>query len=212
MGPHEGHDARALPAAHDPRGAGHDLRDQSALGARPRAGRQSVLRAAGHARRRPQEGRGALPRGAAGRPALHRASHRPGSAARRRRPGRRRPPRARARGQRDGPDERCRLDDEGSATSPHTARRTARPEGDISAVARRLRRTRRAWTPTALSVVADDSRDPFRVLIACILSLRTQDSTTGPASERLFALADTPERMLTLTPRAIARAIYPVGF
>ncbi len=77
---------------------------------------------------------------------------------------------------------------------------------------RRLRRTRHAWTPTALTVVADDSGDPFRVLIACILSLRTQDSTTGPASHRLFALADAPKLMLTLPPKTIERAIYPVGF
>jgi len=61
-------------------------------------------------------------------------------------------------------------------------------------------------------VVADDTGDPFRVLIACILSLRTQDSTTGPAAQRLFALADTPKAMLALSPRLIERAIYPVGF
>jgi endonuclease III len=48
--------------------------------------------------------------------------------------------------------------------------------------------------------------------VACILSLRTQDTTTGPASDRLFALADTPEAMLRLTPHEIERAIYPVGF
>jgi len=79
-------------------------------------------------------------------------------------------------------------------------------------VIRRLRRTRRAWTRTALAVVADDTSDPFRVLIACILSLRTQDTTTGPAAQRLFALADTPKDLLTLSPRVIERAIYPVGF
>jgi endonuclease III len=60
--------------------------------------------------------------------------------------------------------------------------------------------------------VAAESRDPFRVLIACILSLRTQDTTTGPAAARLFALADTPPAMRRLTPRQIERAIYPVGF
>jgi endonuclease-3 len=63
-----------------------------------------------------------------------------------------------------------------------------------------------------LAVVAEASRDPFRVLIACILSLRTQDTTTGPAAGRLFALADTPTATLALTPRQIERAIYPVGF
>jgi endonuclease-3 len=56
------------------------------------------------------------------------------------------------------------------------------------------------------------SGDPFCVLVACLLSLRTQDTTTGPAAARLFALADTPAAMLRLTPRAIERAIYPVGF
>jgi endonuclease-3 len=48
--------------------------------------------------------------------------------------------------------------------------------------------------------------------VACILSLRTQDTTTGPAAARLFAVADTPATMLRLTPRAIEKLIYPVGF
>ena len=50
------------------------------------------------------------------------------------------------------------------------------------------------------------------MLIACILSLRTQDTTTGPAAARLFAVAATPERLLTLHAARIARLIYPVGF
>ena len=50
------------------------------------------------------------------------------------------------------------------------------------------------------------------MLIACLLSLRTQDTTTGPAAARLFALADTPPAMLALSARRIERAIYPVGF
>lgn len=60
--------------------------------------------------------------------------------------------------------------------------------------------------------MADRRRDPFRVLIACLLSLRTKDETTGPASERLFALADTPAVMLRLSASRIERAIFPVGF
>ena len=76
----------------------------------------------------------------------------------------------------------------------------------------RLLRAAPGWRPTALAEVAERSRDPFRVLIACLLSLRTKDETTGPASERLFALADTPEAMRRLRPRQIERAIFPVGF
>jgi endonuclease III len=76
----------------------------------------------------------------------------------------------------------------------------------------RLRRTRSRWNPTVLTLVAMENGDPFRVLIACILSLRTQDTTTGPAAARLFALADEPRAMLGLSPKAIESAIYPVGF
>ena len=82
----------------------------------------------------------------------------------------------------------------------------------IDAVIRRLRQSRPRWNPTALAVVAERDRDPFRVLIACILSLRTQDTTTGPASDRLFAEAATPEMMRTLASGRIERLIYPVGF
>lgn len=50
------------------------------------------------------------------------------------------------------------------------------------------------------------------MLIACLLSLRTQDTTTGPASARLFAVADTPRAVLRLSAPRIERLIYPVGF
>ena len=76
----------------------------------------------------------------------------------------------------------------------------------------RLTRTRARWSPTALGVIAERDRDPFRILVACILSLRTQDTTTGPAAARLFAVADTPAAMLALPVRRIERLIYPVGF
>ena len=77
----------------------------------------------------------------------------------------------------------------------------------------RLKARAPEWNPTALAEVSERTeRDPFRILIACLLSLRTKDETTGPAAERLFALADTPEAMLRLSRRQIEQAIYPVGF
>lgn len=63
-----------------------------------------------------------------------------------------------------------------------------------------------------VTFIALQTGDPFRVLISCLLSLRTRDETTGPASQRLFALADSPTAMLHLTPAEIERAIFPVGF
>jgi len=55
-------------------------------------------------------------------------------------------------------------------------------------------------------------RDPFQVLISCILSLRTQDRVTEEASQRLFQLAQTPEEMSKVSVKRIQKAIYPVGF
>jgi endonuclease III len=69
------------------------------------------------------------------------------------------------------------------------------------------------WTETALTTVARTmGRDPFKILIGCLLSLRTKDETTAPAAARLFALAGTPAAMLQLSAGQIAQAIYPVGF
>jgi endonuclease-3 len=53
---------------------------------------------------------------------------------------------------------------------------------------------------------------PFRILIGCILSLRTKDEVSFPATARLFAKAATPRDMLRLRAATIARLIYPVGF
>jgi len=83
----------------------------------------------------------------------------------------------------------------------------------MSRVVERLRAAAPSWNTTALAAVAETTaRDPFRILIGCLLSLRTRDETTGPASARLFALADTPETMLRLPRSRIERAIFPVGF
>jgi len=83
----------------------------------------------------------------------------------------------------------------------------------MSRIIVRLERAAPSWDVTALAAVARESgRDPFRVLAGCLLSLRTKDETTGPASARLFALADTPAAMLALPLRTIERAIFPVGF
>ena len=68
------------------------------------------------------------------------------------------------------------------------------------------------WQEPVLGVVARESSDPFRILIACVLSLRTKDLTTAQASRRLFALATDPQTMVKLTPTRIERAIFPVGF
>lgn len=64
----------------------------------------------------------------------------------------------------------------------------------------------------SVSAIAIEKQDPFRVLVSTLISLRTKDDVTIAASRRLFALADTPETMLNLSPEEIEKAIYPAGF
>jgi endonuclease-3 len=63
-----------------------------------------------------------------------------------------------------------------------------------------------------VSHLAESERDPFVILISTLLSLRTKDEVTAEATDRLLALACTPEEMLRVPRDKIARAIYPVGF
>jgi endonuclease-3 len=80
---------------------------------------------------------------------------------------------------------------------------------DIHRIIRILNKEIRQWRVPA---VGHYSQSPFTVLISCLLSLRTQDKTTGEASDRLFRLAKTPAAMAQLSPAAIEKVIYPVGF
>ncbi|MCR5260314.1 MAG: endonuclease III [Candidatus Gastranaerophilales bacterium] len=58
----------------------------------------------------------------------------------------------------------------------------------------------------------EQQKNPYIVLIACILSLRTNDSTTYPATVRMLELAKTPQEMMNVSEEALSKAIYPVGF
>ena len=63
-----------------------------------------------------------------------------------------------------------------------------------------------------VSKLAHERRNSFKILIATLLSLRTKDEVTAIATERLFALANTPAEMEKLSKEEIRKAIYPVGF
>lgn len=86
------------------------------------------------------------------------------------------------------------------------------PLFDIDEAMNILEKAVTAWETPAVTIVAQRDGDPFKVLISCILSLRTKDTTTGPAALRLFQLAGNPQQMVKLRPEQIEQAIYPVGF
>ncbi|VVB84085.1 G/T mismatches repair enzyme [uncultured archaeon] len=53
--------------------------------------------------------------------------------------------------------------------------------------------------------------DAFKILISCLLSLRTQDKNTEIASRRLFEVADTPEEILKLPVKKLEKLIFSSG-
>ena len=82
----------------------------------------------------------------------------------------------------------------------------------ISDVVSKLRLAMKGLPDPSVTLVGKKWKSPFLVLISCILSLRTKDETTLPASLRLFARAKTPQEMLKLNVEEIEKLIYPVGF
>lgn len=66
--------------------------------------------------------------------------------------------------------------------------------------------------PAVEKISEEQAEDPFQILIATILSARTQDATTHAASTRLFRVARTPQAMAKLRLKEIEKLIYPVSF
>ena len=91
-------------------------------------------------------------------------------------------------------------------------RRPGRPQR-VEAVMRVLARAIDGLELPAVEKISESQEDnPFEVLIATLLSARTQDATTLAASTRLFEVARTPRTVGALTVRQIERLIYPVSF
>ena len=87
------------------------------------------------------------------------------------------------------------------------------PSVRIPTVLRRIGRAMRGMDELAVEKVSKESReDPFRVLVATMLSAQTKDAVTDAASTRLFRVARTPRTMVQLPTRTIERLIYPVSF
>ncbi|MBN1291485.1 MAG: endonuclease III [Candidatus Latescibacteria bacterium] len=85
-------------------------------------------------------------------------------------------------------------------------------EIDIDNVIKILRESVKNFQEPIVTEITKKSRDPYKVLISTIISLRTKDDVTRKASQKLYELADTPDEMLKLNSEQIADAIFPAGF
>jgi len=82
----------------------------------------------------------------------------------------------------------------------------------ISEVLSRIREEYPKYRMPIVTELVQIKRDPYKVLISCLLSLRTKDEVTAKAQERLFKEADKPSEILEMETGRIEELIYPVGF
>ena len=85
-------------------------------------------------------------------------------------------------------------------------------DSKVRELVRRLENFRSSCRVTTLAEEQETSRSPFRLLVACVISLRTKDEVTAESSRRLFEIAPTPNHLAELEEERIAGAIYPAGF
>jgi endonuclease-3 len=87
-----------------------------------------------------------------------------------------------------------------------------KPPFPVEEVLARLTALAPSWNAPVVTFMATSDDDPWRVLAACILSLRTRDQVTAVAAARLFERAPDPASTLAVPEKALAKLIYPVGF
>ncbi|NQU38836.1 MAG: endonuclease III [Lentisphaerae bacterium] len=83
---------------------------------------------------------------------------------------------------------------------------------DIPAVNRRLKRAYAANKAPVVDLIKVETGDPFKILVATILSARTKDETTSEVCRRLFKVVKKPRDFDRLTEKALAELIFPIGF
>ena len=83
---------------------------------------------------------------------------------------------------------------------------------EIMKVIELIKKEIQKYNNSLMDKVSTQTKDPFKVLISCLLSLRTKDKVTAKASKKLFTIADTPQKILKLDNKKMEQLIYPVGF
>ncbi len=83
---------------------------------------------------------------------------------------------------------------------------------DLEAVLAVLQEEVKKYRTPVVDLIAVQTRDPYNVLVATILSARTRDATTAQAAARLFAVAPDPATLTRLAEPELAELIHPVGF
>jgi len=87
-----------------------------------------------------------------------------------------------------------------------------KPPKNIEKIIPILKEEVRHFENPVVSKIGEIQKDPFKVLISCILSLRTQDKTTGPIALKLFKEAGTPEKIAKMPINKLKKIIKPINY
>lgn len=83
---------------------------------------------------------------------------------------------------------------------------------DLPVVVRLLKQDYRQHSAPIVDLLKVQGGDPFKILVATILSARTKDQTTAAVVERLFAVVKEPADLRRFTQRGLEALIFPIGF
>ena len=75
-----------------------------------------------------------------------------------------------------------------------------------------LEKSSKDWKVPVVTLVNLQEKDPFKVLLSTIISLRTKDEVTIESSKKLFEILDDPKNIDKIDEKDIENAIYPAGF
>jgi endonuclease-3 len=62
------------------------------------------------------------------------------------------------------------------------------------------------------TIIKEYGKDPYLILIGCLLSLRSRDVKTLPVCRELFERARTPQELLKIPLDELEKILYPLGF
>ena len=83
---------------------------------------------------------------------------------------------------------------------------------DIVKIVKILKKEVKSYNVPIVDLIKVKTNDPFKILIATILSARTNDKTTSEVCSKLFLKVRKFEDLEKLTIIQIEKVIYPVGF
>ncbi len=83
---------------------------------------------------------------------------------------------------------------------------------DIPKVIEILKEEYRKGNAPVVTLIAERSKEPFKVLVSALISTRTRDETTVKVVKKLFSKVKSPKDLIDIPIEELERLLYPVGF